>query len=72
MQWMLETVDYYTQQKGKLEELNIIYKLEGHLGDKLRVETQKISEDIYLHQLLRIGIETEEILATAQTKWSKT
>ena len=67
MQWMFETVDYYTKHTGRLKEFNIIYKLEGHWGDQINVETQQISENEYLHKLIRTTDEQE--LASAQSFW---
>jgi acyl-ACP thioesterase len=67
MQWMFETVDYYTQNQGKLKELNIVYKAEGHLHDEIKVQTQPIDKNTFLHQLIRLSDEKQ--LATAQTFW---
>lgn len=69
MQWMFETVDFYTQNKGKLKELNIVYKAEGHLNDQIKVQTQQIESTVFLHQLIRLSDEKQ--LATAQTFWEK-
>jgi len=67
MQWMFETVDYYIEHKGKLEELDIVYKSECHWKDTVQVMTQKIDEENYLHRLVRLS-DGEEI-ALAQTRW---
>lgn len=67
MQWMFETIDYYMEHKGRLQELDIIYKAECHWKDTVRVCTQKIDKTHYLHQLFRLSDNTE--IAQAQTYW---
>lgn len=67
MQWMFETVDNYIEHRGKLIELDIIYKQECHWKDTVRVLTQKISDTQYLHKLIRLS--DEEVIAVAQTFW---
>ena len=67
MQWIFETVDYYILSKGKLEELDIVYKLECRWKDTVQVSTQKIDEFIYLHRLVRLT--DKKLIAQAQSRW---
>ena len=67
MQWIFETVDYYIENKGKLEELDIVYKLECRWKDTVQVNTQKINNHLYLHKLLRLS--DNALIAQAQTRW---
>lgn len=67
MQWIFETINYYMDERGQLEQLNIIYKQECYWKDVVRVNTQKVSDTEYLHQLIRLS-DNEEI-AQAQTFW---
>ncbi|BDS10462.1 acyl-[acyl-carrier-protein] thioesterase [Aureispira anguillae] len=68
MQWIFETVDYYIQHTGKLEELDIIYKAECYWKDTVQVSTQKIDDSTYLHRLVRLS--DQEEIAVAQTTWT--
>ena len=67
MQWIFETVDYYIQHKGKLEELDIVYKLECRWKDTVQVCTQKVDDNLYLHRLVRLS--DDALIAQAQTRW---
>ncbi len=67
MQWMFETIDFYIEHKGRLQEMHIIYKSECHWKDTVRVQTQNIGGNEYLHILRRLSDDVE--LARAHTIW---
>lgn len=67
IQWMLETVEDGILQNGYLSELDIIFRMEGLWKEVIQSELQQLSEDTFLHRLLRASDGKE--LATMQTKW---
>ena len=68
MQWMFESVDFYVNNTGVLNEMDIVYKAECYWKDTVRVTTQKIEKNCYLHRLIRLS--DNEIIADARTTWS--
>ncbi|MFK7796119.1 MAG: acyl-[acyl-carrier-protein] thioesterase [Aureispira sp.] len=67
MQWVFETIDGYTKYSQQLSSLDIIYKQECHWKDTVRVKTQKIDNQKYRHQLIRLS--DEEEIARCETNW---
>ncbi len=68
MQWMFESVDYYVNNIGQLDTMDIVYKAECYWKDTVRVSTQKMENNSYLHRLIRLS--DNEVIADARTKWS--
>jgi len=69
MQWIFETIDFYLNNEGTLTDLDIVYKQECHWKDRVQVDTQKINNNHYIHQLTRLS--DNEIIAQAQTFWKR-
>lgn len=67
IQWMLETLPDQILVEGKLQDLQIQYKVEAHWKDEIESELQKLSGGEFLHSLKRKSDGKE--IAIALTKW---
>ncbi len=54
IQWMLEALPDHILQDGTLREFDVFYKIEAHWKDGLMSEVQQLSDDSFLHRLIRI------------------
>ena len=54
LQWMLEALPDEVLQNGTLLEYDIFYKVEAHWKEGLLSEVQPLSENVFLHRLIRI------------------
>jgi len=69
IQWMLETVPDELLQSKQLEQLKIIFKMEGLWKESLAAEMQQLADFTFLHRLIRTTDGKE--LASMLTTWSK-
>ena len=67
LQWILETVPDELLQNGRLNRIDIVYKLECKWKEKIVCETQIIDKQHLLHRLVRKSDRKE--LSTAETRW---
>ncbi len=67
VRWMLETIPDKVLENAELEQLQIAYKMESHWKDKIVSQTQQLSENKFLHRLVREKDQRE--LAAACTFW---
>lgn len=67
LKWMLEALpsDYLTSHD--IKSLNILYRSECRLGDKVVSEVQQLEENVFLHRL-RLEADGKELM-TARTVW---
>lgn len=66
--WATESVNKDFRIGHNPEKMEIIFKKEGHYGEKIRVETE-INEEMTIHSIK--AIEDERELAKVKIKWSK-
>ncbi|MFK7934277.1 MAG: acyl-[acyl-carrier-protein] thioesterase [Saprospiraceae bacterium] len=67
-QWMLEDVPDEVLLNKKLSDLQIQFRMEGRWREQIVSQVQHLSENEYLHQLIRK--EDGKELASALTKWT--
>lgn len=65
--WMLDGIPSDWMKKHQLKEIDIQYKLECGLDEKVRVEFEAIENSICRHRIIRESDQKE--VALAQTKW---
>ena len=67
VQWMLECLPDTQLMKGGLKSFDIAYRMEATWKEKINSEIQEISENEYLHRLIRASDGKE--LAIGLTRW---
>lgn len=68
LQWILETVPDNLLQNGRLERIDILYKLECKWKEEVICETQVVEEQNLIHRLVRKSDGQQLCMAT--TKWA--
>lgn len=67
LQWILETVPDVLLQQGRLQQIDIVYKMECQWKEEVTCETQLVANNHLLHRLIRKSDGKQ--LSLAETKW---